>query len=83
MFVDYLDETGDKSIVPYIEKGLSFCSMMQMTAPEDPNLRGVVIEKVLPPDGTDKSPYHIRDLGTIFFVQAASKWLALEVKNKR
>ena len=40
-------------------------------------LRGAILEKVLPPDGTDRSPYHIRDLGTIFFVIAAEKYLEL------
>ena len=34
----------------------------------DPNLRGAVLEKVLPPDGTDRLPYRVRDLGTIFFL---------------
>jgi len=48
---------------------------MQFTNPEDPNLKGAILEKVLPPDGTDRSPYHIRDLGTIFFIQAASLYL--------
>jgi hypothetical protein len=36
------------------------------------------MEKVLPPDGTDACPYYIRDLGTVFFIQAASRRLARE-----
>jgi hypothetical protein len=41
--------------------------------PKDPNLKSAVLEKVLESDGTDGSPYYIRDLGTIFFIQAAAK----------
>ena len=55
---------------------LKHCLRMQFTNPTDPNLRGAVLEKVLPPDGTDRLPYRVRDLGTIFFCQAAA--LALE-----
>ncbi|MEX2756812.1 MAG: alpha-ketoacid dehydrogenase subunit beta, partial [Candidatus Sigynarchaeota archaeon] len=50
------------------------------------NLRGPVSGdpgKVLPPDGSDRNPYHIRDLGTIFFIQAVSAYLlAAEKKEK-
>ncbi len=45
--------------------GVDFCAQMQFTSPADPNLRGAILEKVLPPDGSDRSPYHVRDLGTI------------------
>ncbi|MCW4020701.1 MAG: hypothetical protein NWF14_05695 [Candidatus Bathyarchaeota archaeon] len=56
-----------------MRKALTFCTMMQFRNPEDPNLKGAILSKVLPPDGNDRSPYHIRDLGTIFFIQAAAK----------
>jgi hypothetical protein len=54
---------------------------MQFTCPADPWLKGVILEKVLPVHdgwsrkGGDDSPYYIRDLGTIFFVQAAAQYL--------
>jgi hypothetical protein len=48
---------------------------MQFVEPSDPNLKGCILEKVLEPDGTDRSPYYIRDLGTIFFAQAAAQLL--------
>ena len=48
---------------------------MQFLNPADPNLRGAILEKVLYPDGTDSSPYYIRDLGAMFFIQAASEYL--------
>lgn len=54
---------------------LEFCCAVQFIHPADQNLRGAVLEKILPPDGTDASPYYIRDLGTIFFLQAAALYL--------
>jgi len=54
---------------------MNFCMMMQLREVRDPNLRGAVIEAVEAPDGSDASPYYLRDLSTIFFVQAASRLL--------
>ena len=48
---------------------------LQFNRAEDKNLHGCILEKVLTPDGTDRNPYFIRDLGTIFFIQAAIKYL--------
>ena len=76
-FIKYYEHTGDKSIIEYIERGLDYCMKMQFTNPDDPNLQGVILEKILPPDGTDQNPYYIRDLGTIFFIQAASLYLRI------
>ena len=39
------------------------------------NVYGAILEKVLPPNVSDRNPFHIRDLGTIFFIQAAAKYL--------
>ena len=66
---------GETKYVPLMARSLEYCMNMQFTRPQDPNLRGAVLEKVLPPDGTDRSPYEIRDLGTIFFLQAAGTCL--------
>ena len=63
--------TNDDSWLVPIEKALQFCVNMQVRSCRDGNLQGVIIEKILAPDGTDDSLIHIRDLGTIFFVQAA------------
>ncbi len=57
------------------EKALEFCCAMQFTRASDPNLHGAVLEKMLMPDGSDRLPYHIRDLGTIFFIQAGAAYL--------
>ena len=47
--------------------------MMQLRNVSDPNLKGALIEGVEAPDGTDASPYYVRDLAAIFFVQAAAR----------
>jgi hypothetical protein len=70
------EELGDERAIPAIRLALDFLMMMQLRAPDDPNLRGAIIEKILPPDGTDRSLLLIRDLGTIFFVQAAAQLLS-------
>ncbi|MDD3153667.1 MAG: hypothetical protein PHS41_02275 [Victivallaceae bacterium] len=50
---------------------LDFCRKMQLTDVSDERVKGAILEKVLAPDGSDRLPYHIRDLGSIFFLQAA------------
>ena len=66
-------ETHEECWLESIRTGLDFCQTMQIRSARDPNLQGVVIEGVEAPDGTDASPYNIRDLSTIFFVQAAAR----------
>lgn len=53
-----------------IERVLAFGRDSQFTSAVDPQLHGAILEKILPPDGTDRPPYLIRDLATIFYVQA-------------
>ena len=48
---------------------------MQFTNAKNPDLQGAVLEKVNAPNGTDCSLYYLRDLGTIFFIQAAAEYL--------
>jgi hypothetical protein len=52
---------------------------MQFRDVHDPNLQGAVIEAVNAPRGSDASPYYLRDLSTIFFVQAASRLLTGQI----
>lgn len=77
-FLQYREETGSGRFEEPLERALNFCMRMQFTRPQDPNLRGAILEKVLPPDGSDASPYLLRDLGTIFFIQAAADFLSGE-----
>jgi hypothetical protein len=68
-------ETGETRWLEPLHRALAYCVRMQFVEPSDPNLKGCILEKVLEPDGTDRSPYYIRDLGTIFFAQAAAQLL--------
>jgi hypothetical protein len=62
---------GDEYREP-LRLALSFGLSMQFKTVEDPNLRGAILEKVNPPNGTDRLPYNVRDLASIFYVQAVS-----------
>ena len=74
--------TNDPQWLEPIHRALHYCMMMQLTNPADPNLRGAIIEKILPPDGTDRNPIHLRDLATIFHIQAAAITLQLNLIPK-
>ncbi|HWL51668.1 MAG TPA: hypothetical protein VNQ90_04490 [Chthoniobacteraceae bacterium] len=69
-------EAGEHRYLPLAIRALTFCMDAQFVKAKDPNLKGAILEKILPPDGSDDSPYHLRDLGSIFFIQAAA--LALQ-----
>jgi hypothetical protein len=77
MFLEATQVTGSQEFIPALAKALVYCMKMQFRNVSDNNLQGAILEKVLPPGGTDQNPYHIRDLGTIFYAQAAAKILAL------
>jgi hypothetical protein len=67
--------TGKNEFTDCLARGLKYCLSLQFTEVRDENLKGAILEKVLPPNGSDRLPYHIRDLGTIFFVQAVARLL--------
>jgi len=67
--------TGKARYHDALALGLDYLLKMQFTTPKDKNLQGCILEKMVTPDGTDASPYYIRDLGTIFFIQALSQYL--------
>lgn len=81
MFCKAIRITKSDEFYQPLAKALSFCMKMQFTNPSDENLRGAILEKVLPPDGTDNSPYYIRDLGTIFFILGVCEILKLNKDN--
>jgi hypothetical protein len=72
-------ETHEERWLDSIRTGLNFCLRMQFRDVHDPNLQGAVIEAVNAPRGSDASPYYLRDLSTIFFVQAASRLLTGQI----
>ncbi len=76
VYLDLYKQTHDHKWVSLIMRGMRYCMKMQMVKPVDPNLKGSIIEKINKPDGTDDNPYHIRDIGSIFFIQAASELLS-------
>lgn len=75
MFRDQYAELGNERYLSQLILGLKYMLSMQLTRPSDPNLRGAIIEKVLPPDGTDAAPWFLRDIGTTFFVASACQVL--------
>lgn len=72
MFEKLYSIDRDETLLPLIDKAENFCMAMQLTHPEEPSLKGAVLEKVCFPTGSDTIPFLVRDLGSIFFIQAAS-----------
>ena len=77
MFCNAIKITGSEEFLPPLAKALDYCMKMQFINPSDTEMKGAILEKILPPDGTDNSPYYIRDLGTIFFIQGVFEILTL------
>lgn len=75
MWLELEEVMGRRLFRDSFELGLEHCLAMQFRKVSDPNLQGSILEKVVTPDGTDRSPYHIRDLGTTFYIQALSSYL--------
>lgn len=73
------NEGHEEAWLDSIRIGMNFCLMMQLHDVRDLNLQGAVIEAVNAPRGSDASPYYLRDLSTIFFVQAASRLLTGQI----
>jgi hypothetical protein len=81
MFCNAIKITQSDEFLQPLGKALDYCMRLQFTNPADENLKGAILEKILPPDGTDNSPYYIRDLGTIFYIQGVSEILKLNKEN--
>lgn len=64
---------GDDHLRPYIERVLSFCLSSQFLDPVNPDVKGAILEIIMAPNNNDASPYYIRDLATIFYVQLVSR----------
>ena len=79
LWIELWKETHDEAWLKSIPTALNFCLTMQFRNARDPNLQGALIEGVEAPDGSDASPYYIRDLAAIFFVQAASRLLIEQI----
>lgn len=55
-----------------VERTLHYARRAQFENPSDPDLNGAVLEKTRDPDGSDRPPFLVRDLGTIFYAMALS-----------
>jgi len=58
-----------------IRRALGFCRSVRFTQARDENLQGGILEKVLPPNGSDEPPWYLREIGTFFYVQAVCRVL--------
>ncbi len=76
------DLDPDESWMEATRRSLEFAMDVQFIHTKDPNLQGAILEKVLPPQNSDASPYYLRDLGSIFFIQAACMYLEREMKRE-
>jgi hypothetical protein len=77
LWAELIHRHGDVEWVDPLRRGLAFCRSMQFDDDvADPSLRGAVLEKVLHPQGRDAPPWYLRDLGTIFHIQAVCATLA-------
>jgi hypothetical protein len=76
LWLELFQETKDERWMAAARRAVRYCLNMQFREVQDPNLKGGLLEQVLPPNGTDRSPFYVRDLATIFFIQAACRMLA-------
>ena len=70
LWSDLVREYGDTEWREPIRRALNFCRSLQFVHAADENLQGAILEKALPPDGTDAPQWYLRDIGTFFYVQA-------------
>jgi hypothetical protein len=75
MWCDLIREYGDTEWREPLRRALRFCYSMQFADVRDQNLRGAVLEKVMPPNRSDAPPWYLRDVGTFFYIQAVCKAL--------
>ena len=65
--------TNDTTLLPPLANAIRFAMANQFTSDQlvDPLVHGAFVEQVNPMlDGSDSSPYHIRDIATSFCMQA-------------
>lgn len=75
-WIEMFRQTGNQQYIPAIRRALDFLMRVQVREAHDPNMLGAVLSGVLYPDGTDIPRYKVRDLASIFHVQAAALLLA-------
>ena len=73
LWAELYEATQDPAWLEPIAQAMKYAMSVQFSDVEDANVKGAILERVVAPANSDRNPYHIRDLGTIFFVQAAAK----------
>ena len=76
LWLELAQEYGNTEWDQHLARALRYCYAMQFAAVSDENLQGAVLEKVVAPNGRDAPPWYLRDIGTFFYIQAASRALA-------
>ena len=76
LWLELFEETRDARWMAAAQRALRYCLAMQFREVQDPNLKGAFLEQVLPPNGSDRSPFLVRDLAATFFIQAACRVLS-------
>ena len=78
--------TGDKRWVEPIYRSMRYLLSQQINhtiTDDNPHIQGAVIEATRPPpDGTDSSPWYVRDIASSFFAQAAAMLLDMAAAEK-
>lgn len=75
LWLELAQEFGDTVWDEPLARALRYCHGMQFADAADPNLEGAILEKVMAPNGNDAPPWYLRDIGTFFYMQAASRVL--------
>jgi rhamnogalacturonyl hydrolase YesR len=73
LWLELAQEFGDTEWDEHLARALQYCYAVQFTDAGDENLQGAILEKVMPPEGSDAPPWYLRDLGTFFYLQAVSR----------
>jgi len=75
LWMDLYQETKDERWMSATRRALRYCLSMQFRDVQDASLKGALLEQLLPPNGSDRSPFYVRDIATIYFIQAACRFL--------
>jgi hypothetical protein len=76
LWLELYEETKDERWIAAARRAMRYCLAMQFREVQDPSLKGALLEQVLPPNGSDRSPYFVRDIATTFFIQAACRMVS-------
>lgn len=70
------DVTHNTTHLGYVERALDFLEDSHVKTASDPDMLYSVIENSESPGKTDGSPYHLRDIAAMFYVQALALLLS-------